>query len=80
MPLKQFAQRLVEANKKLLQETEEQKEDIIALTQQVACLQLHLVEAQKKIDTMFYCLGQESADHRNTKDFLTFLLLNSGDE
>ena len=80
MPLKQFAQRLVEANKKLLQETEEQKEDIIALTQQVACLQLHLVEAQKKIDTLLYFLGQESADHRNTKDFLTFLLLHSGDE
>ena len=80
MPIKQFAQKLVEANKKLLQETEEQKEDIIALTQQVACLHLHLVEAQKKIDTMLYCLGQESADHRNTKDFLTFLLLHSGDE
>ena len=80
MPIKQFAQRLVEANKKLLQETEEQKEDIIALTQQVACLHLHLVEAQKKIDTMLYCLGQECADHRNTKDFLTFLLLNREDE
>ena len=80
MPIKQFAQRLVEANKKLLQETEEQKEGIIALTQQVACLHLHLVEAQKKIDTMLYCLGQESADHRNTKDFITFLILNREDE
>ena len=80
MTMKRFAQKLVEDNKKLLQETEQQRKEIIALTQQVSCLHLHLTETQKKVDAMLYCLGQEAADHRNTKDFLTFLLLNREEE
>jgi hypothetical protein len=54
----------------LKQEIEKLREAIVTLLQDLTSSQIQLSETQARLDAMVYCLGQEAAEHRITKDLL----------
>ena len=61
---------MLDENRRLKQEIEKLREAIVTLLQDLTCAQIQLSETQARLDAMVYCLGQEAAEHRITKDLL----------
>ena len=61
---------MLDDNRKLKQEIEKMREAIVTLLQDLISSQIQLSETQARLDAMVYCLGQEAAEHRITKDLL----------
>ena len=61
---------MLDDNRKLKQEIEKLREAIVTLLQDLTSSQIQLPETQARLDAMVYCLGQEAAEHRITKDLL----------
>ena len=61
---------MLDDNRKLKQEIEKLREAIVTLLQDLTSSQIQLSETQARLDAMVYCLGQEAAEHRITKDLL----------
>ena len=70
MAMKCFTGKFIEENRKLQQEVEKIGESVVTLLQDLICARIQLSETQARLDAMVYCLGQESAEHRLTKDML----------
>ena len=70
MAMKRFTRKFIEENRKLQQEVENLRESMVTLLQDLTCARIQLSETQARLDAMVYCLGQESAKHRLTKDML----------
>ena len=70
MAMKRFTKKMLDDNRKLKQEIENLREAIVTLLQDLTCSQIQLSETQARLDAMVYCLGQEAAEHRITKDLL----------
>ena len=70
MAMKRFTGKFIEENRKLQQEVENLRESVVTLLQDLTCARIQLSETQARLDAMVYCLGQESAEHRLTKDLL----------
>ena len=70
MAMKRFTRKLLDENRRLKQEIEKLREAIVTLLQDLTCAQIQLSETQARLDAMVYCLGQEAAEHRITKDLL----------
>ena len=70
MAMKRFTKKMLDDNRKLKQEIEKLREAIVTLLQDLTCAQIQLSETQARLDAMVYCLGQEAAEHRITKDLL----------
>ena len=70
MAMKRFTKKMLENNRKLKQEIEKLREAIVTLLQDLTSSQIQLSETQARLDAMVYCLGQEAAEHRITKDLL----------
>jgi hypothetical protein len=70
MAMKRFTKKMLDDNRKLKQEIEKLREAIVTLLQDLTSSQIQLPETQARLDAMVYCLGQEAAEHRITKDLL----------
>jgi regulator of replication initiation timing len=70
MAMKRFTRKMLDENRRLKQEIEKLREAIVTLLQDLTCAQIQLSETQARLDAMVYCLGQEAAEHRITKDLL----------
>ena len=70
MAMKRFTKKMLDDNRKLKQEIENLREAIVTLLQDLTSSQIQLSETQARLDAMVYCLGQEAAEHRITKDLL----------
>jgi hypothetical protein len=70
MAMKRFTKKMLDDNRKLKQEIEKMREAIVTLLQDLISSQIQLSETQARLDAMVYCLGQEAAEHRITKDLL----------
>jgi hypothetical protein len=70
MAMKRFTRKMLDENRGLKQEIEKLREAIVTLLQDLTCAQIQLSETQARLDAMVYCLGQEAAEHRITKDLL----------
>jgi regulator of replication initiation timing len=70
MAMKRFTKKMLDENRKLKQEIEKLREAIVTLLQDLTSSQIQLSETQARLDAMVYCLGQEAAEHRITKDLL----------
>jgi hypothetical protein len=70
MAMKRFTKKMLDDNRKLKQEIEKLREAIVTLLQDLTSSQIQLSETQARLDAMVYCLGQEAAEHRITKDLL----------
>jgi hypothetical protein len=70
MAMKRFTKKILDENSKLKQETGKQREEIVTLLQHLTSTQIQLSETQARLDAIVYCLGQEAAKHRITKDLL----------
>jgi hypothetical protein len=70
MAMKRFTGKFIEENRKLQQEVENLRESVVTLLQDLTCARIQLSETQARLNAMVYCLGQESAEHRLTKDML----------
>jgi hypothetical protein len=70
MAMKRFTRKFIEENRRLQQEVENLREAVVTLLQDITCARIQLSETQARLDAMVYCLGQEAAKHRLTKDLL----------
>ena len=70
MAMKRFTRKFIEENRRLQQEVENLREAVVTLLQDITCARIQLSETQARLDAMVYCLGQEAAEHRLTKDLL----------
>ena len=70
MAMKRFTRKFIEENRRLQQEVENLREAVVTLLQDITCARIQLSETQAQLDAMVYCIGQESAEHRLTKDML----------
>ena len=70
MAMKRFTRKMLDENRRLKQEIEKLREAVVTLLQDLTCARIQLSETQARLDAMVYCLGQEAAEHRMTKDLL----------
>ena len=70
MAMKRFTKKMLDDNRKLKQEIGKLREAIVTLLQDLTSSQIQLSETQARLDAIVYCLGQEAAEHRITKDLL----------
>ena len=72
--MKKFTKKMLDENSRLKQETGKQREEIVTLLQNLTSTQIQLSETQARLDAIVYCLGQEAAEHRITKDLLNYCI------